>query len=168
MYIQRRAWSIGLVIIQSLLLALPTGVIAQTLTIADSSWATLGRMEFGTNLIIRMKNGKEYEGKLHGISETNLKIATKNQSMDLACGDILSVHQITGRSAKKAAWIGAGLGAGAGVAAGWAIGDSGPGAVVKRSQLAPACGAVGAGIGAILGFAMDRGHRRVLVYRAAD
>ena len=168
MCIQRRAWSRGLVLIQFLLLALPIGVFAQTVASADGDWATLRRMDSAATLIIRMKNGKELEGKLGGISDTNLKLATLGKSMDLVREDILSVHQITRKSAKKAALIGAALGAGSGVAAGWAVGDSGSSAIVKKSQLAPACGAVGAGIGAIIGFAIGRGYNRTLVFRAAD
>jgi hypothetical protein len=168
MCMQRRAWIAGLVAIQSLLLAPPTAVPAQNVKIADSGWAALERMDSEAGLAVRMKNGKELQGKLNGISETGLRLATKDQPMNLTREDIRSVHQITRKSAKKITLIGAVLGAGAGVATGWAIGDSSPGAIVKKSQLAPACGAVGAGIGAIMGFAMGRGHKRVLVYQAPD
>jgi hypothetical protein len=166
MCIGRKRFRISLVLIASLLLSSST--LAQVRTEPTRDWSALKTLSSGSKLVIKQKNGKSVEGKLSGVSDTALSLSVSDKPMDLSREDVLSVYQISAKSAKKATLIGLGVGAAAGAAIGAAGGDSGDSFVfVSKSQLAAGLSVLGAGVGALAGYVIGRsGRKRVLIYEA--
>jgi hypothetical protein len=137
-------------------------------TAAD--WSRLNTLIFGSKLTVRLKNGQAIEGKLAGVSDTSLSLSVKKKSVDLKRQDVLSVYQITKKSAAKSTLIGLGVGAGAGAAIGAAGGDGDDGWVfISKKQAAAGLSVLGAGVGALTGYLIGRGgHKRVLIYQAGQ
>ena len=165
MRIESKRFTIGLVLLASLLL--PSVTLAQSRTAPTRDWSALKAVESGSNLVVKLKNGKTVKGKLSGVSDNALSLSVSGNPTDLSRDDILKVHQIGGKSATKATLIGLGVGAGTGAALGAAAGDSGGFIFIKKSEAAAALSIVGAGVGALAGFLIGKsGHKRVLVYEA--
>jgi hypothetical protein len=131
-------------------------------------WAVLKTVTSGSKLHIKLKNGKTVAGKLSGVSDTGLSLSVSGKPVDLNREDVLSVYQITGKSAKKPTLIGLGAGAAAGAVLGAVGGDSKDGWVfISKKEAAAGLSVLGAGVGALTGFLISRGgHKRVLIYEA--
>lgn len=165
MCIGRKGFRISLVLIASLLLSSST--LAQVRTEPTRDWSGLRTLSSGSKLVIKLKNGKSVEGKLSGVSDTALSLSVSGKPMDLSREDVLSVYQISAKSAKKATLIGLGVGAGAGAAIGAAGGDGRDSFFVSRLQLAAGLSILGAGVGALAGYVIGKsGRKRVLIYGA--
>jgi hypothetical protein len=164
MCIGRKSFTLGLVLVAALLL--PSVSLAQVTTAPTHDWSGLKTVTSGSKLAVKLKNGKTVKGKLSGVSDSALSLSVGNKPVDFNREDVLSVHQLSGRSATKATLIGMGVGAGAGAAIGAAGGES-DGFFITKPQLAAGLGVLGAGVGALAGFAIGKsGHKRVLIYEA--
>jgi hypothetical protein len=118
---------------------------------------------------VRLKNKKRVKGKLISVSDTSLSLSDHDKPAEINRDDVLSVHQMSGRTAKKATLIGAGAGAAIGAGLGIWGANEGEGCYlfcINKKEGAAAVGILGAGVGALAGFAVGKiRHKRALVYR---
>lgn len=164
MFVGSRRLTLSLVLIASLLLS--PAVSAQT---AGRDWSALKAVASGSKLSVKLKSGKTVEGRLTGVSDDALSLTVGGKPTDLKAVEVLRVYTVGGGSAKTGALIGLAVGAGAGAATG-AVGSSGDSGFDKIDQAATAgLTVLGAGAGALIGYAVGRSRRkRVLVYEAAQ
>lgn len=148
---------------------LPSIILAAQNTAATTSdWSALKAVTSGSKLSVKLKNGKTVDGRLSSVSDAALTLSIKNSVQDLKREDVISVYQVTKKSATKATLIGMGVGAGAGAgigAAGAASNDNG----FEKIDNAVTAGltVIGAGVGAVTGYLLGRGgSKRVLVYES--
>ena len=165
MRIARNKLTISLTLVAALLLSSQTAG-AQLSTAPASDWSRLNAVTAGSKLSVKLKSGKTVDGKLSGVSDTALSLTVKDKPVDLKREDVLSVYQITKKSAAKATLIGLGVGAGAGAAIGLA-GRSKNDLVNLNTPVTAGLTVLGAGAGALTGFLIGRsGRKRVLIYQA--
>ena len=132
-----------------------------------SDWSLLNAVTTGSKVAVKLKDGKTVEGKLGSVSDTGLSLSVKDKPVDVKREDVLSVYQITKKSAKKATLIGLGVGAGAG--AGIALAGRGEGYDKLENLVLAGFTVIGAGAGALTGYLIGRsGHKRVLIYHAGQ
>jgi hypothetical protein len=153
-------------ILLSLLFLCPLTLTAQT---GLSNWSRLNSVASGSKLSVKLKDGKTVEGSLRSVSDTGLSLTVKNAERELRRDDVLSVHEISAKSVKKATLIGLGVGAGAGAVVG-IVGDatSNDNGFEKIDNVAAAAVTIlGAGVGAVSGFLIGKsGKKKVLLYEA--
>jgi hypothetical protein len=162
MFVRSRRLTFSLVLAASLLLV-PV-VSAQN---AAGDWSAVKAVEIGSKLSVKLKTGKTVEGRLTGVSDAALSLSVKEKPVDIKREDVFSVHQTGKGSATKATLIGMGVGAGTGAVIG-AVGDSSSDGFEKIDTAATAgLTVIGAGVGALVGYAFGRGRsKRVLIYEA--
>lgn len=134
-----------------------------------NDWSRLTSVANGSKLSVKLRNGKNIDGTLSGVSDTSLTLMVKNASTEVKRDDILSVHHVSGKSAAKSTLIGLGVGAGAGAVLGVAAdaSQSSGSLEVFDNAAAAAITVIGAGVGALTGFLVGRsGKQRVLIYEA--
>lgn len=150
------------VLLSSFLLSAVT-LAAQT---ATNDWTRLTSVPLGSKLSVKLKDGKTVDGTLSGVSDSTLSFKGKNAPLELRRDNVLSVHQVTRKSATTATLIGLGVGAGAGAAIG-AAGNSGDSFVKLDNAVVAGIAVLGAGVGALGGYFIGRsGKKRVLIYEA--
>lgn len=145
-------------------MAQQTVIVAQTPPDPSAdTWGELKALQPGDELTVKLRDGKSLKGKLVFVRDAEL--AVKNGKGDSVLGreSIFQVYRHVPKSRTKAMAIGAAVGGGLGVigaAASDGAGDLGqPGATVLG-------GAVWAGAGALIGWALGGGKKRVLIYQA--
>lgn len=79
------------ILLSSLLLSTVT-VSAQTTT---SDWSRVNAVATGSDLSVKLKNGKTINGRLNSVSDTTLSLTVKNAAQDLRREDIASVYTVT-------------------------------------------------------------------------
>lgn len=165
MCVTKKRLAISLVLVAALLS--PSVALAQSSTVSTSDWSGLRTVAPETKLEVKLKNGKTVKGKLRNVSDTALSLTVSNKPVDLNQEDVLTVYQISGRSAKKPTLIGLAVGAGAGAAIG-AAGNSNDGYFISKGQWAAGLSVLAGGAGALIGFAVgkSRHKKRVLIYEA--
>ena len=165
MHFGRRRFTLSLVLVASLLL--PSVMSAQVGTAPTNDWSALNTVPPGSQLSVKLKNGKTVEGKLSGVSDTALSLSVKKKPAEVKREDVYSVHQTSKRSATKATLIGLGAGAGAGAVIG-AVGGSKDDGFEKIDRAATAgLTVLGGAAGALVGYLVGRsGRKRVLIYEA--
>jgi len=150
------------------LLLLPHAASAQSGGATTGGWSSLNAVMQGSRLVVKLKDGKSYEGRLSGVSDAALSVSVKGKPVDLKREDVQSVHRIGKNSATKAMLIGMGVGAGAGAAVGAAADSSSDGFEGIDHAVTAGLTVVGAGAGALTGHLIGRrGNKRVLIYEAA-
>ena len=141
----------------------PVTLVAQTGT---NDWSRLSSVATGTKLSVKTKDGKKVEGTLTAVSDTSLTLTVKNAAKEIRRDDVQSVHEVSKKGAGKATLIGAGIGAGLGAGLGLAAETNDDPLEVKDGVTAGIV-VLGAGIGALTGFLIDRvGKKRVLLYES--
>ena len=135
-----------------------------------NDWSKVTAIAGGSNLSVKLKNGKTFKGTLNSASDSTLSLTVKNAPVEIKREDVASVHEVIKKgSGGKGALIGTAVGAGAAAGLG-AIGDaSNDDGFTEGIDNAIVAGMVviGAGIGAIAGYFIGRrGSKRVLVYEA--
>ena len=134
---------------------------------STTDWSRLNLLESGNKIVVKLKNGKSYEGKLNSVSDSTLSLTVKSSSQELKREEVITVHRVTKRSATKGTLIGAGVGAGAGAITGVAVGDNSDGFDKFDQAATAALTILGAGVGAVTGFLIGRsGRKRELIYQA--
>ncbi|HVF51029.1 MAG TPA: hypothetical protein VNA19_13125 [Pyrinomonadaceae bacterium] len=146
-----------------------TPVLARQTSGAAGDWAAVKSLDVGEKLRVQLRDGKKFEGRLSGVSDTTLTLERNNKPTELSRDSISRVDRLVGRAGKsigKAAAIGAAVGGGVGAVAGLASGgyeDLGPGDI---GLILGAVGAgIGAGVGALVG-SLGSKQKRVLVYES--
>lgn len=145
-----------------------TATMAQQGVNSVRDWEAVKAVPAGEKLNIRLKDGKNVEGKLSGISNDTLTLEREKKNIDLNREAIAKVYRLVKRSAGKAiarsmaigAGVGFGIGAGVGIWGG-SYEDLETAGLV--AILGSAGAAIGGGVGAIVG-ALGSKQRRVLVY----
>jgi hypothetical protein len=156
-----------LVLLLAAALLLPSVASAQNSS-ASSDWAALNTVTSGSKLVVKTKDGRSFEGRLSGVSDSALSLSVKNKPVELRREDVRSVYRIGKNSATKATLIGMGVGAGAGAAIGAAADSSSEGLEGFDAALTAGLTVVGAGVGALTGYLIGRGgSKRTLIYEAA-
>lgn len=152
-------------VVASLLLS-AVSVAAQGQT---NDWSKVSALSSGSNVSVKLKNGKTVNGTLSSVTDSTISVTAKNAPVDIKRDEVRTVHEVVKKgSATKAALIGTGVGAGAGAAAG-AISDSNNDDGFEKLDSAATAGlaVAGAGVGALVGYLIGRsGNKRVLVYEA--
>lgn len=162
MFVGRGRLTFSLALIASLLLS-PVAS-AQT---ASGDWSALKAVEAGSKLSVKLKTGKTVEGRLTGVSDDGLSLTVGGRPTELKAVEVLRIHRVGGSSAKKGALIGLAVGGGAGLAVGVAADSSSDGFEKFDDAAAAGLAVLGAGAGALIGYAVGRSRRkRVLVYEA--
>lgn len=128
-------------------------------------WGAVQSVPVNDQLIVKQKDGKTITGDMIEATATNLSIDRNGKAVNIARDNIREIHRSKGKS-QKAKWAAIGAGAGAGVGAGIAA--------AQYSQCSSDCGiyfvadmGIGAGLGALAGFAIGASRRsRELIYTA--
>jgi len=175
MYVARNRLTISIALVASLLLSSVTLTAAAqeaketkaTQAAATNDWSRLNTVTSGSKLAVKLKNGKTVEGKLSSVSDTVLSLSVKNKPVDVKREDVLSVYQVSKKSATKATLIGMGVGAGAGAAIGLA-GSNGDSFAKIDHAVTAGLTVLGAGAGAVAGYFIGSGSKRVLIYQASQ
>jgi small nuclear ribonucleoprotein (snRNP)-like protein len=162
----------SLILITSILL-MPGSLVAQTSTAPMNDWSRLAAVESGSQLSIKLKDGKKVEGKLSGFTDSALSLSIKNKTVEVKREEVRSIHQVKRKSAGTSTLIGLGVGAGAGAVAGALAraNDNDAGFDFDKVDNLIHAGLVvaGAGAGAIAGFFVGRTRRkRVLIYESSQ
>lgn len=161
---RRRAATLSLVLIASMLMS-PV-VSAQT---ATGDWSALKAVAVGNKLSVKLKTGKSVEGRLTGVSDDTLSLTVGGKPTDLKVVEVLSVYRVGGSSAKTGALVGAAVGGGAGLTLGLAGSAADDGFNDLDAPITAGLTVLGAGAGALIGYAIGRSKRkRVLVYQATQ
>lgn len=164
MKIPTKQIAIIVVLLFSFLLS-PVTLVAQAGT---NDWSRLSAVATGTNLSIKLKDGKKVEGTLTSVAGTSLSLSVKNVAKEIRREDVASVHEVSKKGAGKPTLIGMGIGAGVGAALGIASDqDENDTFFETRDSITAGVAVVGAGIGALTGFLIGRsGKKRVLLYES--
>ena len=111
---------VTLALVASLLLS-SVSVMAQGGT---NDWSKVTVLAAGSNLSVKLKNGKSHKGTLNSVSDSTLSLTVKNAPVEIKREDVRTVHEVIKKgSGAKGALIGTAVGAGAGAGLG-AIGDA--------------------------------------------
>jgi hypothetical protein len=130
------------------------------------SWEGLKAIPPGDELRVRLRNGRTLKGRLTGVSDTVLTLSRGDITTDVTRGDALRIHRVITKSAKKATLIGLGVGAGVGgIGSDAAIASAGGGGTPGEYGLAVLIYvAMGAGVGALIGYIAGSRKHRELIY----
>jgi small nuclear ribonucleoprotein (snRNP)-like protein len=164
MCIGTKRLTLSLALVASFLLS--PAILAQNKATPSSDWSILNTVATGSELSVKLKDGKTVEGKLSSVSDAALSLSVKNKAVELKREDVESVYEIRRKSATKAVLIGLGIGAGAGALIG-AVGDRSSNGGFEKIDTAVTAGltVIGAGLGALTGYLIGRsGKKRVLIY----
>jgi len=162
MCLRRNRLTISTVLVASFLLSSVTLAAQETratkATTAGNDWSRLNTVTAGSRLAVSLKNGKTVEGKLSSVTDTGLSLSVKDKPLEVKREDVLSVYQITKKSAAKATLIGLGVGAGAGAGIGLA-GSKDDGFAKIDHAVTAGLIVLGAGAGALTGYLIGRNGR---------
>jgi hypothetical protein len=130
------------------------------------SWEGLKAIPPGDEVRVGLRNGQKLKGRLISISDTALTLARGDITTDVTRGDALRVHRVITKSAKKATLIGLGIGAGVGgIGSGAAVASaSGSGEAGEYGLVVLIYAAIGAGVGALIGYIAGSRKHRTLIY----
>jgi hypothetical protein len=128
------------------------------------SWEGLKAIPPGDEVRVRLRNGQTLKGRLISVSDTALTLARGKRTTDVTRGDALRVYRVISKPAKRATMIGLGIGAG--------VGGLGAGVAVAGASGGPKeyglgvffLGAIGAGVGALIGYIVGSRKHRALIY----
>ena len=147
------------------LLAKPQAVLAQaTADPIRGSWERLKLVPPGDELVVSLRSGQATQGRLSGVSDAMLTLAVGKQNIDVSRGEVLRVHRLVSKSAKRSTLIGLGVGAGVGGLAGGIGAASGPGESGEYGWGVLIFGAIGIGAGSLVGYIIGSRKHRVLIY----
>ena len=174
MYVARNRLTISIALVASLLVSSTLSATQETKgtkatqAAVTNDWSRLNTVTSRSKLAVKLKNGKTVEGKLSSVSDTVLSLSVKNKPVDVKREDVLSVYQVSKKSATKATLIGLAVGAGAGAAIGLAGSNDDSFAKIDHAVTAGLT-VLGAGAGAVAGYFIRRsGSKRVLIYQASQ
>jgi len=160
---RRQQFAVFILVASLLLATVPVAAQGQT-----DTWSRVSSLPGGIRLSVKLKNGKTVNGDFSSASDATLSLMVKKAPLEIRRDEVVTVHEVTKKSATKATLIGTGIGAGAGAVAG-AVSDSNndDGFEKLDSAATGVLTVAGAGVGALVGFLVGRsGNKRVLVYEA--
>ena len=165
MHTRTQQLAIVIILLGSFLLSSITAGAQQNL----SDWSRLNGLTAGSKLSVKLKSGKTVQGKLSNISDSSLTLTVKNAPTEIKREDVLTIHEVSKKSAGKSTLIGLGVGAGAGAVIGLAADASSDSGGFEKIDNVAAGGitVIGAATGALVGWLAGRGGgKKVLIYEA--
>ena len=152
------------------LLANANTAIAQQVSDSARAWETVKALASGESLRVRLKDGKNVEGRVRSVSDTALVLTRGTGTNDLNRETVSKVYRLVprsaGRSIGKSAAMGAGIGFGIGAGVGIAGGTYEDLETAGLVGFLGGFGAlIGAGIGSLVGAVYIK-PRRGLIYEA--
>ena len=156
-------------------IALVTSLFLSSVSVAaqgqSNDWSKVTALSGGSNLAVKLKDGKTIKGTLSSVSDTTLSLTAKKGAVEVKRDDVRTVHEVIKKGeGGKGALVGTAVGAGAGLALG-AVGDAqnqdGFGGEKLDNAFVAGLTILGAGAGALAGYFIGRRKsKRVLVYEA--
>lgn len=146
-------------------------LLLSTVTVAAqgqiNDWSRVTALAGGSNLQVKLKNGKTIKGTLSSVTDTGLSLTVKNAPVEIKREEVQTVHEVVKKGGGgKGALIGSAVGAGAGLGLGVA-GDLTDNALEVHNGVVAGMAVLGAGVGALAGYFIGRsGSKRVLIYEA--
>jgi hypothetical protein len=149
----------------------PSSISAQTTTTLADDWSAVKNTSSGERLRVTLKDGRTLKGTLSDVSDLELTLSAKGKLTAVERELISEVYRVGGRSRARSALIGAGIGAGVGAAFGGSVVNAALDDTARnrgRNVLGGAVSGAGifGGLGALVGYALGSGQKRVLIYRA--
>lgn len=165
MFVARRGLTPSLVLVLVASLLLSPVASAQS---ATGDWSALKAVASGSKLSVKLKSGRTVEGRLAAVSDDSLSLTAGGKPTELKAAEVSKVYTVGGSSAKKGALVGLAVGAGAGLAVGLAGSSADDSFNDLDAPITAGLTVLGAGAGALIGYAVGRSRRkRLLVYDAA-
>lgn len=149
----------------ALLVKPQVGLAQTTLNPIRGSWEGLKTIPPGDELVVDLRNGQTLKGRLSSVSDTTMTLVQGKNTTDANRGDVLRVHRVISKSAKRATMIGLGIGVGVGLTAAVAAAKSGPGEG-DADLGALIAGTIGAGAGSLVGYIIGSRKQRALIYES--
>lgn len=152
-------------------IGLVASLLLSTVTVAaqgqTNDWSKVTALAAGSNLQVKLKNGKTIKGTLSSVTDSALSLTVKNAPVEVKREEVQTVHEVVNKSnGGKGALIGSAVGAGAGAGLG-AVADASDNALEVHNGVTAGLAVVGAGVGALAGYFIGRsGSKRVLIYEA--
>jgi hypothetical protein len=127
------------------------------------SWESLKSIPPGDELKIRLKTGDSVKGRFLSATDDGLTLSRGKKTASVPRAEVARVYRLFSKSVVKSTLIGLGIGAGVGALIGKESFDS----EIGEAELGAAfVGAIGAGVGTLLGYLAGRGKREVLIYES--
>jgi len=143
--------------------------LAQTATEANRQWSIISTLQPNEKLVVKLKDGKNVEGRLNSVTEKALTLSKDGRTIDIDRENVARAYLVKGAPMKKQVLVGMAVGAGVGAGMGVAAGSCSPGDAVcyKKSETIPLLTAFFAGVGALIGLIIGKtNNRRELIYEA--
>lgn len=153
-----------LAVLLVVLLAQQTVITAQTPPAPPpDAWGEVKALPPEEELTVKLRDGRSVKGKLVYVRDAELALRSGRSETVLGRESVFQIYRHVPKSRKKAMAIGAAVGGGLGVAGG----SSADGAGDLSQPAASVLFAVAyAGVGALVGWAVGGGKKRVLIYEA--
>ncbi len=127
------------------------------------SWESMKSIPPGDELKVRLKTGNTVKGRFLSATDDGLTLSRGKKTTDVIRAEVAQIYRLFEKSKTKSTLIGLGIGAGTGALIGKESFDSEIGEAELGALLV---GALGAGIGSIVGFLAGLGKRGVLIYES--
>lgn len=129
----------------------------------STDWTSLkGILTPGTRVRVDLAQRRHFEGNVIAVTDTALSLARKAGTTTVDKADVVRVYRLVGRSSHRNTWLGAGVGAAVGVAA-LALSQGGDLSDLESGAF-PVIGAIGAGVGALIGHSTRAKFELIEVY----
>src|SRR5215470_17355924 len=83
-----------------------TSLPAMAQTSSTSDWTSLQRLARDSKVQVKLKTGKNVEGRFTSVSDSSLALVANNGAVDLKREEIASVYEVKSKSATKSTLIG--------------------------------------------------------------
>jgi hypothetical protein len=146
------------------LLAQQTVIVAQTPSApVPDAWGEVKALQPGDEVTVKLGDGSSVKGKLIYVRDAELALKDGKRDTTLGRESIFQIYQHVPKSRRKSMAIGAAVGGGLGVIGGASSDGAGD---LGQPAAAVLGGAVYGGVGALVGWALGGGKKRVLIYQA--
>jgi hypothetical protein len=142
----------------------PSPARAQTSsTSGQAPWEALKSVPPGDEIKVSLRTGDTVKGRFLSASDDDLTLSRGKKTASVPRAEVARVYRLFSKSVVKSTLIGLGIGAGVGALIGKESFDS----EIGEAELGAAfVGAIGAGVGTLLGYLAGRGKREVLIYES--
>jgi len=164
-----KALALSLVVI-TFLVSSPLALAQQT-TQTSGEWSIVKAISTGEKLLVKMKNGKQFQGRSAGVSDTRLALSEGSKVTEIERDNIQKIYRLVSKSIAKstgkATLIGAATGFGGGAGLGLVFGSYEDVSTAEAVGILGLLGAgIGAGIGAVSGLIASTRKQKILIYES--
>jgi hypothetical protein len=132
-------------------------------TSGQAPWEALKSVPPGDEIKVSLRTGDTVKGRFLSASDDDLTLSRGKKTASVPRAEVARVYRLFSKSVVKSTLIGLGIGAGAGALIGK---ESFEGEIGEAELGAAFIGAIGAGVGTLLGYLAGRGKREVLIYES--